>query len=153
MAVKNVSFSWLHQTDRQQTGCTFHIQISKYRNKCAGFTMGISTGPLHWDNKNAVSSNMIINRNVTYLAESPNPFRFSLFFCLWLIIFFVFLVTIEYCTKLCGLSVLILVMTRSKNVLPAPCFSLSVRGFVVAASGTSSMRSIYKKKVKLYILC
>lgn len=60
------------------------------------------------------------------------------------IAFHFFLINIANYTLQCAMSVLLLTMT-SKNVLPAPCFSLSASGFVVAASGASSMRSRWKK--------
>lgn len=50
----NISFSGIQQADNRQG--THSTHTSKYRHKCTGFTMGISRGPLHWDNKNVVAS-------------------------------------------------------------------------------------------------
>lgn len=70
MLIFCVGLSWLQHTEtgNKQIGCTFHMEIFKMDKKNTGFTMGISRGPLHWDNKNVVLSewvNMMINTSIT----------------------------------------------------------------------------------------
>lgn len=126
MAVNDVSFSWLHRRTGNKQGAHSTSRFPNTETRVQG---------LPWESAGALCTgitrmwccqNMVSNRNGTYLIDSPNPFRFSLFSAFWKSSFSLFLVTIENCTRLCGLSVLISTMKKKKVKM---CYLLPVSAF------------------------
>lgn len=78
MSVNNVSFILLHRRTGNRQGAHSTYTFLNTETSVQGLPWESAGAPCTGITRMWCRQNMVINRNVIYLTESPNPFRLSL---------------------------------------------------------------------------